>query len=179
MATDWAGKISEAKERLAAAEAAVTDDDRAEIAVRAEHAQIVDKTRAAEELKRDLDLERRREAAVDVFGSKVPLDVYVMDDPPHTFVIRAPKPEDHTRWEKGLADAQSNKKIDQDEVKRNYALACVFDWNGSTDLHGLASAHGLALRQWAEAFPAAVTSITNIAAELGGLALGNRRKRAR
>src|SRR5262249_31017185 len=124
--------------------------------------------KAAETEKRELELQRRLEALQDQQpGERFTTLVWEQ----HSFILKYAGPKAHERWQKQLRDSTSNKKIDIGQVNRDYSLASIVDWNGATDLHGMASEHGLALLQLAQQYPGIVTSIQNRVHELAGIVL--------
>ena len=176
MAVDWKARLEAAKAAKAAAEAAFTEDDRAEAAARAEEETILAAARKLAAEKLEIDLARREDAARETLGPKVPVRRLVFEDLGHSMIVRAPSAKAHATWEKQIAESANNTKIDRAEVTRNYALACVHDLDGQTDLHGLASKHGGELLAFVREYPAVATSIANLAAELGGLVLAERKR---
>lgn len=175
MAIDWKARLEAAKAAKAAAEAAFSDDDRAEAQARAEEETILAAARKLAAEKLEIDLARREDAAREALGPRIPVRRLVLEDLGHSMIVRAPSAKAHQTWEKQIAESAGNSKIDRAEVTRNYALACVYDWDGATDLHGLASAQGAELLRFVKEYPAVATSIANLAAELGGLVLASRK----
>jgi len=175
MAIDWKARLEAAKAAKAAAEAAFTEDDKAEAAARAEEETILAAARKLAAEKLEIELARREDAAREALGPRIPVRRLVLEDLGHSMIVRAPSAKAHQTWEKQIAESASNNKIDRGEVTRNYALACVYDLDGETDLHGLASKKGAELLSFLKEYPAVATSIANLAAELGGLVLASRK----
>src|SRR4051812_31063192 len=133
MALDLTAKLVAAQARKAKAEASISDDDRAEIAARDELARLDGESREAERTARDLDLSRRLDAARELLGDGVALIAVSPKEFDDTFIVRRDG-KAHAKWNKALAEiASGNRKIDQAEEARKYAVACVFDWNGIID----------------------------------------------
>ena len=163
---NFAERIAAAKARKDAAENAITEADKQEIADRGELARLDAETKAAERLRRDLDLDRRLDVAREKLGSSIKLGTLAFDDYPDTFIVQH-HAKAHAKWEKDVGDSASNKKIDVAEVQRSYAVTAVYDWNGTTDF-GPSTVNGHALIQHFKATPGMVTPIVNLASKLAG-----------
>lgn len=175
MAIDWKARLDAARAAKAAAEASITDEDKAEALARAEEEALLEAAKKVAAEKLELDLARREDAARDALGPGTPIRRLVLEELGHSFILRAPTAKAHSAWEKQIAESASNSKIDRAEVTRNYALACVYDFDGATNIHGIASEKGAELLGLVKAYPAIATSIANVAAELGGLVLASRK----
>lgn len=167
---DLTKKLAEAKMRLDEAKAAITEDDREEIAQRAELAQIEEERRDAERLRRDLDLERRLSKARDTLGD-VKMKAVTVKEFPDTFIV-VRKGKAHAAWTESMSNAAHSKlqgqKIDRGAINRKYATEVVYDWNGTTDF----DANPESTRQLVKFLienPGVVTPLTDAAAELSGV----------
>lgn len=177
--TDWKARIAAAQAARDAAQAKITPEDRDEQAAREELARLNGERRTAEKERRRLDLDRREDAARDTLGPKAQLRQHdAEEDAPGagTFILRYPGPKAVEEWQKALNRGAQTNKHDNTELNRNFAAASVYDWNGHTDLHGLASAHGGELLEVLKELPLVATSIVNIVGELGGLAMKGRKR---
>lgn len=157
-----AERIAAAEQRKKAAEASVTEADRAEMAERTKLAQIEEEARKAEEETRALSMARRLDAARDRLG--VPVAPLMLPESDHSFIVRAPKAPEYKAHMEGLsrifsAELGAGKaKSSRDEVNLAYAVAVVEDWNGLTDFSG-ATDNGDKLTKFLRENPALVTEI--------------------
>lgn len=85
----------------------------------------------AEEKKRDLALMKRLVAAQEIHGADKVRAVAVKGSA-HTFVVKGNQ-EAHAKWELKFGQSLTNKKISKADIDREYAVACVADWDGKTD----------------------------------------------
>ena len=174
---DVQARLLAAKAKKEAAEKAITDADRAEMAAREELAKIEAETREAEAQKRGLDLERRFDAAKETLGA-LPLRGLAIKDTTHTFVLRAPGAKAYNEWEKGIAASATasvtGAKVDRAAISRAFAVASVHDWNGITDF-GPSATDGDKLIKFLTAYPAIASDIVNIGVELAKMAAEERK----
>jgi hypothetical protein len=160
-------KLAAAKTQLAAAQATLTDADKEEQAARAELEAIEAEMQAVAKAKRDLDLARRLDTAQETLGPTAVLKAVAIQCYPDTFILRR-NGKAHAEWSEKVALAQAgNKKIDQAMAARQYAVACIYDWNGETS--SLDGAKGVELSKFLQANPGVVTPLVNAAAELAGV----------
>lgn len=162
---DLAARIAAEKAALKAAEEAITPEDKAEIDARAELEKLSEKRRAAEQQRRDLDLIRRFDAARDTLGADARIEQLSIVGWPDTFIVQY-MPKSHAKWLRGIENSAVNKKVDRDDVYRDYAVACVIDWNGITDFDD--SEHGAALNAYLRHNPGLVRPICDAAVRLAG-----------
>lgn len=161
-------KLSQAEAARDAAKAAITEDDRTELAMREQIAK-ADAERAEEErVRRELDLDRRfdqaREAHPNAKISKLSIRGY--ED---TFILMHDS-KAHQKWVDHKQQIfAGNKKLEGAEVTRDYAVAVVIDWNGIVDW-GPTSLHGAELRSFLKAHPGIAMAIQTSALELAGVA---------
>lgn len=136
-------EILTAKRDAAKADASrprLTDADKEEAKLRAEIAAFEATAKAADAEARGLDLARREDAAREVLGPKVPVSTLEgeADGHAHTFVLRYAGSRAFATWENGIGlshlgskDPQTRKKVDRADVNKTFALASVYDWNGT------------------------------------------------
>lgn len=165
---DLQSAIEEERRRLAGAK--MSDADAAEVALRAELASLRD-ARADEERKaRDLDLDRREDAAREALGPKAKISQYVVKDATDDTFILVHVPAAYAAWDRAM---NSQKKQDLVELRLAYVKAGIHDWNGHTDptamitIGGVSNPMGHALDMHLRANLALLTPIVN---ELGRLA---------
>ena len=179
-------RIEELRARLATtrsarelAEAAVNDDDRAEIALREELAKEAAATREAGRVKRELDLARRLDAAADALGPGVILRELAIKDSDATFILKNPGADAYRAWEQAMTTASvkakaKGGKVDDEAMTRNFAAAAVYDWNGITDF-GPTTTNGHALHDFFKKNPGIATKVWAEAMELAGTAAEERK----
>lgn len=164
---DLTERLQEAKARKQLAEEAITEGDRIEIAQRQELANIEEEARKVELKRRQLDLDRRVDAARQALGPEIPVRGILMDEYPDSFVVMADGVA-HAKWSNAIAMFNAVGKGDRLEIGREYARAVVYDWNGevfgddATEL-----THKLDRRLTEK--PGFVSPITNAAADLAGV----------
>lgn len=158
-------KLAVAKSARDAAAGALTDEDKAEIELRKEVAQADAEREAAEQAKRDVDLDRRTDAAREE-NPGAQIAAISIDGYPDTFVLMH-SAKAFAKWEADITAAIHNKKLDKTEISRTYAVASVIDWNGITDF-GPTSLNGYTLKEYLKKNSGMVSSITNAAAKLAG-----------
>ncbi len=166
---DLKTRIEAARAAKQKAEAAITETDVAEIADRAELAQIEADQRAAEKKARGLDLARREDDARAKLGPKVllrALDLEESTPGAGTFILRTPSMPAWDAFRKGIGDTAADHGL----VYRSFAIACVYDFGGGTDITGNTSATGAALADVLRELPAVAMTIANVGGELAGLA---------
>lgn len=157
-------KLAQAESARAMAESAITAEEREEIEIRRSIALAEEQREKAEIEKRELDLERRYEAACEEEPS-AKITSLLVDDYPDSFVIRHSSAA-YAKWETEITAAANNKKLDKARISRSYAVASVIDWNG-LDLSDPMSPGG-DLVEYLKRNPGIVTSIVNAAAKLAG-----------
>jgi len=162
-------KLSAEKAAVEAVRSAVSAEDRAELELRAELRAAEEERRAEELSQRQLDLDRREEAAREAHQNAKIAQLAIQDHD-DTFVIMGNQLA-HSRWEKGIRAAATNKKLSEDDFYLSYAVDAVIDWNGIVDFdHGLVGEEpaGRALKAYLKTHPAMVTLIVNEAIRLAG-----------
>ncbi len=175
------------RERLAAvtaakddAKAALTNEDRAEIALRAQIAEQDDERRAEQNAKRDVDIARRLDALTESLGAGVKLRPVVLKEyPDQSFIVRHVGAA-YARFEKEIQAQATGKKIEIADSRRLYVAVCVVDWNGVTDFSavspdGNGENEGQRLIAFLKAHQGAVTLLANECSELAGLAKEDRK----
>jgi hypothetical protein len=165
-------KLLQAQARRDAARAAITDDDRAEIELRDKIAQIETEAKAEEIRKRDLDLDRRMDAARETLGDKAGLDSIAIEGFPDTFIVLR-NSKAHSKWAEEIAKVAQSGKGDRAAVNRAYAVAAVYDWNG--EIGGENPEFTVKLAKYLTENPGIVTPITNALANLAGVFASERK----
>lgn len=169
------------KERAAAdAVAAKLTANDAEIKLRAELDALTEKREADERALRDLDLAQREEAAQEALGPKAKIGTVTIQGYPDTFVLV----HDPNAFKQFDTTLNSGKKYDPVEVKRRFAMATIYDWNGITDWTAMVrneaggeTPAGDALRAYLTTYSAMLTPLTNEAGRLAGLYKEERKSR--
>ncbi len=176
MSIDLKARRAAIAARLTAATLSPADkaeqEDRAALAK--EEAEAAD----AERVKRDLDLARRLDAARAALPG-VPVDSLAIKDSPHSFIVQDPGGKAYTAWEKGIQPVALGGNPDRAAVSRDYAVAAVYDHNGTTDWNAETakdtSTAGADLIALLRASPGIATNIVNVATRLAGLASEERK----
>lgn len=159
--------LAKAEARREAAKSALSDDDRREIELRDRVAEILAEAEAEERKARNLDLDRRLEAARETLGEKAGLEAVAIEGFPDTFIVQR-QAKAHARWTEDIAKAsQPNAKLDRATVNRAYAVAGVYDWNG--EIGGENPEFTLKLTKYLTENPGIVTPINNASANLAGV----------
>ncbi len=125
-------RIEAALKQLEATTARLSKDDLDEIAEREELAKIEEATAAAKADARDLDLDRRLDAAREKHGADAKLTPVTIQGYDDTFIVKL-NGVAYKKWDKTLHDAGGNAKIDPQEERRKLVAASLADWNGETD----------------------------------------------
>ena len=156
--------IAAERARLAAANARITDDDRAEIGLREQRDSLRAEREKIERVARDLDLARRLDAirASDPEATFAPLTV---QEWPDSFIVRRDG-KAHSAWERRITSEKKKGGNDHREAAREYAIAVVVDWNGASIDATEAAAR---FRKFLEQNTGIVTPITDLAARLNGV----------
>lgn len=166
---DLQQRLAAAQAKRAAAEAAITDDDRAEQELRDKIAAEESAALAAADAKRALDAERYLDATRAEFGDAAALKIVSVKSFPDTFIVKR-NGQAHARWHTRLTDGSRNgKKIDSIALGLDYALAAVVSWNGRSLGGEVGNDVGPALRLFLQANPGVITPITDAAGELNGI----------
>jgi hypothetical protein len=160
-------KLEQAKVARDAAVSAISDEERAEIEMRRQLAEVDDERDQAELEKRELDLDQRYEAACEAYPDDKITSVLI-EEYPDSFVIRH-SPRAFAQWEAQITQVTRGrkKKLDKPKISRDYTVASVIDWNGE-DLSDPLTSRGGALVAYLTKNPGIVTSILNAAAGLAG-----------
>ena len=159
--------LAKAEARRDAAKSALSEDDLKEIELRNKIAEIEAEAEAEERKARNLDLDRRLEAARETLGEKAGLQAVAIEGFKDTFIIQR-QAKAHAKWTEDIARAsQPNSKLDRATVNRAYAVAAVYDWNG--EIGGVNPEFTLKLTQYLTDNPGIVTPINNASAELAGV----------
>ena len=159
--------LAKAEARRDAAKSALSEDDLKEIELRNKIAEIEAEAEAEERKARNLDLDRRLEAALEVLGEKAGLKAVAIEGFKDTFIVQR-QAKAHAKWTEDIAKAsQPNAKLDRATVNRAYAVAAVYDWNG--EIGGVNPEFTLKLTQYLTDNPGIVTPINNASAELAGV----------
>ncbi len=172
-------RITAAEKKKMAAEAAYTEADKAEATQRERLAKLESDAADVALLKRDLDIERRMDAARDDLGDDAHLKEVIVDGLPHTFIVKNAGAKAYNQWEKDISAAgQKGRGIDRAQVNRTYALASIYDWNGVSDLKAKTAdgePYWNGLVELLKEYPGIATSITHAATKLNGLASEERK----
>lgn len=163
-------KVSQAEAALDAARNAVTEEDRAEMELRAQLARLEEERLAEERSRRAVDLARRFEEAQTAHPT-ARLAKLSIKNYPDSFIVKH-DPRAFTKWqqEARVRIATHGKKgISQEESTLNYAIAAVLDWNGITDWSAT-NTNGHELRTYLKANPGIATALEDAAYELAGSA---------
>jgi hypothetical protein len=166
-----AERMAEEDRRLEEATAALSKEDRDEIATREELARKREARERAEEQRRALDLARRLDAARERLGDDVPAQELSIKGSEHTFIIKSAGSAAYNLHMEGLskiiaAEMDAGKtKTNRANVNRVYAVAAVEDWNGIADFSG-ATTNGHDLNEFLKAHPAIVSEIVMVADQL-------------
>ncbi len=177
---DLTAKREAAKAALDAAKAALTDDDKSEIAVREEIASLEEERQTVEQTKRDVDLARRLDAAQESLGESAKMRSVSPKEFDDTFIV-VRNGKAYSDFRAGLQAIGQGKKLSQSELERKYAVACIYDWNGHTDfseiltapdkanVKGVSNTMGAELYKYLTENPGVVTPILDAVAELAGV----------
>jgi 23S rRNA G2069 N7-methylase RlmK/C1962 C5-methylase RlmI len=159
--------LAKAEARREAAKSALSEDDIKEIELRNRIAEIEAEAEAEERKARNLDLDRRLEAAREALGDKAGLEAVAIEGFKDTFVIQR-QSKAHSKWAEDIAKAASpNSKLDRATVNRAYAVAAVYDWNG--EIGGENPEFTVKLTKYLTDNPGIVTPINNASANLAGV----------
>jgi hypothetical protein len=165
-------RLDQLRQKLAAAEvardvatAALTEDEKGEIELRRELARVEDERREAELDKRTIDLDRRVDAAREAHPD-AKITSLLIDDYDDTFVLMH-SDKAYQAYEKFLVKSFTDKKVDMTIRRREFAVASVIDWNGTTDF-SLSSTAGGELMEHLKRNSGLVSSIAFAAGSLAG-----------
>ncbi len=169
---DLKARIAQEKSLLEKVQASLSDEDREEIALREQLAELR-ATREKEELaKREMELERRLDKAREADPEGTFEGVLPAGFPDAFIVMRSGKA--HANWYQEITKAVSNKNADRQAINRRYACAVVYDWNGIDNFDN--NSEGSAkLNRYLTENPGLVTPITDAAAKLAGVFLEERK----
>lgn len=159
-------RLGKAEMARDAAKAALTEDDNKEIELRRQLDAADEERREHELAKREIDVDRREEAAKEHHGPKAKITSLVVEEYPDSFVLMH-EAKAFAAWEAKSVAALTNKRLKKAEIGRTYAMASVIDWNGQTDFT-LSSPTGGELNNYLKQNPGIVTSIVNAVAKLAG-----------
>jgi hypothetical protein len=168
MAKTLAEQLAEAKARRVAAEATVTEADRADMAVIEEMAREREAEERALEIKRSVDVGRRLLAARERLGADVPCEALTIKGSEHTFIVKSPGATAYRAHMEGLSRAMSAEmgigkaRGTTGDINRAYAVAAVEDWNGIIDFSN-ESTSGDDLIKFLTEHPAIVPEIVMVA----------------
>lgn len=177
MAFDLEARIAAAEKARDAAKAALTKDDLEEIAGRERLAAIDAERIQAEQEARELSLSRREDNARAKLGD-VPIRAVQLKELPDSFIVMDPGAQAYKSYLGRLQALQKMNK-DQSDAHLDYAALAVHDWNGLTDWNAVdeaGKAAGAKLRAMLKAHPAAALQLANVAGELAGFAIDERKK---
>lgn len=168
-----ADRIAQAKAAKAAAEALLTDDDRAEAAARAELAALeADAAKARAEALR-LELARQVDAVREARPG-VRVEEFVPDGAEVAFLVGTGTAREYTTWERDVATP--SKRTD---ATRAFAAACVIAWreaSGAWVTDWSDSDAGHRLETFLRHHPGVATGLANVGARLSGLMADERSK---
>lgn len=159
-------KLEERRKKLEEARSALQPEDLLEIEKREQLAQL--ETEIEEELQkaRDLDLDRRFDAATEALGGSASIRAVSIKGFPDSFIVQKDCAA-HNRWKEALYRA-ANGKGDKEKAGRDYAAAVVYDWNGTVN-NGDDPALTLRLLKYLTENPGITTPLVDTAAELVGV----------
>lgn len=163
---------------LAAADAALTEDDKAEQVERDEIASLREHALTKATAKRDIELARRLDAAVEKAGDPRAVKAVTVKRFSDTFIIER-NGKAHAGWDRGCVAAQStdkHRRVDMADVRRKYAVDSVIDWNGRTDFDVTPTKNlGAELDKFLALNPGVATSIVAAAVEINGALVEERK----
>jgi hypothetical protein len=178
MAIDLKLKLEAAKAAAAAAETLLTDSDKLEIEQRVEIAKLEGVARTAAIAKRDLELDRRYDAASEAMPDAKLDKLTVQEFPEDAFVLKY-SGKAHADFESALRRAKAGETqkhpADFAPPRRQYALRVVVDWNGRTNYDGTDSQFSVDLAKYLTENPGLVTPITEMASTLAGIVAEERK----
>jgi hypothetical protein len=125
-------RIEAARAALAVETKRLSPADMVEIAEREELAKVERERAEAKAVERELDLDRRLDAARDKHGPAAKFKTVMIQDGDDTFIVTL-NAVAYKKWDKSINDGASNSKIDPQEERRKLVAASVVDWNGETD----------------------------------------------
>lgn len=157
-------KLAAAEKARDIATASITEDERAEIEIRAATARADEEREAAERAKRDLDLARRAERAIEA-APHAKITTFAPQGYSDTFVLQFMS-HAHAAWQTAIQAKAQNKAVDIPDTHRKFAAACVIDWNGIVDFNGDA---GHRLNAFLKEHGGIVTGITLKLSEFSGV----------
>lgn len=158
---DFKARIEAKKKERDAALAALSDDDKTEIADRAALAKLDEEVAEAKIAARDLDLARRLDALQEQHPG-VKFRTVVVKNFDDTFIVRHDQVA-FAKWQRAI-----NRKGDHEDDTRAYAVAAVVDWNGRTDF-APPSTLGADLHAYFKANTGVVGPVSIEAGELAGI----------
>lgn len=168
---DMNQRIAEAKARLEAAKAALSDDDRAELEQRKTLSELGEQVEDEERTRRHLDLDRRLDQAQAKLGPTASLEAVSIEKYADTFIV-VRNGKAHGSWNQAMSSAAAaavqGKTVDRGSINRKYAVQVIYDWNGDTDFD-VNPERTLALEKFLIANPGIVTPITDAASRLAGI----------
>lgn len=163
-------RIADAKARLEAAKAALSEDDRAELEQRKTLAELGEQVEEEEKTRRHLDLDRRLDAAQAALGPTASLEAVSIEKYEDTFIVMR-NGKAHASWNQAMSSAAAaaaqGKTVDRGSINRKYAVQVIYDWNGETDFTD--PQRTVDLDKFLIANPGVVTPITDAAARLAGI----------
>jgi hypothetical protein len=165
---DLRAKIAAEKEQLAAVQARMTEEDRADMAALGELADLKAERQAEERKQRDLDLDRRVLAAQEALGPDAKIEGLAVQAFPDTFIVMG-NGRAHAQWTKQMTNAavSGKKDVDRESINRKYAIQVIYDWNGETDFDN--TERSKALNDFLIKNPGIVVPITDVAGKLAGV----------
>jgi hypothetical protein len=165
-------KKQAAQARLDAAKSKLSPSDLEEIAERAALSKLEDEAKVEEERARDLDLQRRLEAAEELKpGTR--FTTVAIEGLPDTFVVQCDG-RAHVKWENELSKMAQSGKGERSAIHRGYAQSIVHDWNG-TVRDDSDSEFTVKLVKYLTDNPGVVTPLTDAAIRLAGAVAAERK----
>ena len=177
---DIKARIAQRTAELQAAKAKLSDDDRAEMELREEENSLIKKIKEEEEIARNLDLDRRLDRAVELTGrSRDEFRAVAIEGYPDTFIVERNN-KAHQNYFNAMAHRAQTEKGDLLAIRRAFALAIVYDFNGdiaSTEIGEGAEKPELTLKlkRYFEANPGTTLPLTTAGAELAGVFAASRK----
>jgi hypothetical protein len=163
-------RIAKAREDLAKAKAAFTDEDREFMQKRRELAAIEEEREEEERARREASLEKRLAATAEALGDEALFEGLMINSFPDTFII-VRNGKAHAAWMDATtrSHAGGGKPADRTSIHRAYAMKCIRDWNGIVFDDDVHPDQTRKLEKFLTENPGIVTPITDVAVRLAGV----------
>jgi hypothetical protein len=177
---DWKKEIE--RERALLAASVITPAEREDIDALAERDKLRNERLANESARRDVEIERRLDAAREVLGEDIRIGTVIVEGTEHSFIVKDPGAKAYLQWEKDVQRSRiKGTGVDLAQVTRTIALVAVHDWNGITDWkaeNADGETHGHALIELLKKSPGIATLLSGEATDLAGLARGDKKSKS-